>query len=262
MTFIPLKIIKYETLTKINTSQFWFHFIKKSTQICAPIEAKFQFGLVTETEKLNPENQNHAPSPSVYPISSLLNQKILNQSGKVIWLCGLSGSGKSTLASLLKEDLASHRLDAYVLDGDNLRKGLCSNLGFSDADRLENIRRAAEVANLLKTLGLIVICSFITPLEQHRQLAQSIIGAADFIPVHIKCSLQGCIERDPKGLYQKARAGKIAAFTGVSSTFEAPHSQFFEINTEMQSIAESRVSLFSAMTRLIPALAPPENCNS
>lgn len=215
-----------------------------------------------KTKKLNSEKQNHAPSSSVHPIQNLLNQKILNQSGKVIWLCGLSGSGKSTLASLLKEDLASHRLDAYVLDGDNLRNGLCSNLGFSDDERLENIRRAAEVANLLKTLGLIVICSFITPLEQHRQMAQSIIGAADFIPVHIKCSLQGCIERDPKGLYQKAYAGSIVAFTGVSSVFEAPHPQFFEINTEMQSIAESRESLFSTITRFIPALAPTENCNS
>ena len=208
---------------------------------------------------MNPENQDHAPFPSVYPIPNLLSRKILNQSGKVIWLCGLSGSGKSTLASLLKEDLASHRLDAYVLDGDNLRKGLCSNLGFSDEDRLENIRRAAEVANLLKTLGLIVICSFITPLEQHRQMAQSIIGAADFIPVHIRCSLQGCIERDPKGLYQKARAGIIAAFTGVSSTFEAPQSQFVEIDTEMQTISKSREILFSAIAHFIPELVPQIN---
>lgn len=204
-------------------------------------------------KKLDSKNHDHLPCSPIYPIQNLLEQKILNQSGKVIWLFGFSGSGKSTLAILLKEDLAIHQLDAYVLDGDNLRKGLCSNLGFSDDDRRENIRRAAEVANLLKTLGLIVICSFITPLEQHRQLARSIIGAADFIPVHIKCSLQGCAARDPKGLYQKVKDGSIDAFTGVSSSFEAPNSHFLEIETEMQSIAESRKILFSAIADFIPA---------
>lgn len=204
---------------------------------------------------MNSKTHDHLPCSFIYPIKSLAEQKILDQSGKVIWLFGFSGSGKSTLASLLKEDLAIHQLDAYVLDGDNLRKGLCSNLGFCDDDRRENTRRAAEVANLLKTLGLIVICSFITPLEQHRQLARSIIGAADFIPIHIKCSLQGCAARDPKGLYQKAQDGRIDAFTGVSSSFETPDAQFLEIETEMRPVAESRKILFSTVADFIPAIA-------
>lgn len=146
----------------------------------------------------------------------------LGQRGQVIWLYGLSGSGKSTLAIALERRLHAEGFATQLLDGDNIRTGLNRGLGFSDADRAENIRRIAEVAKLHAHAGLVTICSFITPLRSLRALARDIIGSADLLEVYVKASFAACEQRDPKGLYAKAAAGGVGRFTGKDSAFEEP----------------------------------------
>lgn len=146
----------------------------------------------------------------------------LGQRGQVIWLYGLSGSGKSTLAIALERRLHAEGFATQLLDGDNIRTGLNRGLGFSDADRAENIRRIAEVAKLHAQAGLVTLCSFITPLRSLRALARDIIGPADLLEVYVKASFATCAQRDPKGLYAKAAAGGVAQFTGKDSAFEEP----------------------------------------
>ncbi|MGK5027315.1 adenylyl-sulfate kinase [Janthinobacterium sp. RB2R34] len=139
-----------------------------------------------------------------------------------VWLTGLSGAGKSTLACALEQRLIQAGRSACVLDGDNLRLRLNSDLGFSAQDRQENIRRSAEVARLMNDAGLIVVCAFISPLRADRDMARRIIGEDNFVEVHVSTPRTVCEERDPKGLYKKARAGLIPEFTGVSAPYEAP----------------------------------------
>lgn len=148
-------------------------------------------------------------------------EKIKNQKSCTIWMSGLSGSGKSTIANQLEHTLNSLGYHTYVLDGDNTRLGLNKGLGFSEEDRIENIRRVSEVCKLMNDAGLIVICSFISPFEKNRQQAKEIIGD-NFFEVFIDASLETCEMRDPKGLYKKARLGEIKDFTGISSPFENP----------------------------------------
>jgi adenylylsulfate kinase len=158
--------------------------------------------------------------------------------GGVIWLTGMSGAGKSTIANSLKERLQAERCMTVVLDGDELRAGLNAGLGFSYDDRLENVRRTAEVAALFKAEGFLVICSLISPLIVHRNLAREIIGDR-FFEIHISSSLSCCEARDPKGLYAKARRGEIPEFTGVSSAYEVPPSPNLAIDTAGEAIATS-----------------------
>lgn len=146
----------------------------------------------------------------------------LGQRGQVVWLYGLSGSGKSTLAIALERRLHAEGFATQLLDGDNIRTGLNRGLGFSDADRAENIRRIAEVAKLHAHAGLVTLCSFITPLRSLRTLARDIIGPADLLEVYVKASFATCAQRDPKGLYAKAAAGGVGQFTGKDSAFEEP----------------------------------------
>ncbi len=146
----------------------------------------------------------------------------LGQRGQVIWLYGLSGSGKSTLAIALERRLHAEGFATQLLDGDNIRTGLNRGLGFSDADRAENIRRIAEVAKLHAHAGLVTLCSFITPLRSLRASAREIIGPADLLEVYVKASFATCAQRDPKGLYAKAAAGGVGQFTGKDSAFEEP----------------------------------------
>ena len=146
----------------------------------------------------------------------------VDQRPVTIWLTGLSGAGKSTLACALERRLLQAGRSACVLDGDNLRHGLNSDLGFSAQDRKENIRRSAEVARLMNDAGLIVLCAFISPLRTDRDMARRIIGDARFVEIHVSTPRSVCEERDPKGLYKKARAGLIPEFTGVSAPYEAP----------------------------------------
>jgi len=146
----------------------------------------------------------------------------LRQCARVLWFYGLSGSGKSTLAMGLERALAMDGITTHVLDGDNVRSGLNRGLGFSDADRQENLRRVAEVARLFVDAGVVVLCSFITPLREHRALVRGIIGADDFVPIFVEASYEVCAGRDPKGLYAKALAGGLTQFTGRDSGFETP----------------------------------------
>lgn len=139
-----------------------------------------------------------------------------------IWLTGLSGAGKSTLAFALEKTLLSRNCACYVLDGDNIRHGLSKDLGFSPQDRTENIRRIAEVAKLMNDAGLMVISAFISPYREDREMARSVIGSDDFIEVYLATDLAVCEQRDPKGLYAKARAGQLPEFTGISAPYEAP----------------------------------------
>jgi len=140
----------------------------------------------------------------------------------VIWMTGLSGAGKSTLANLLEARLAAHGRHTYLIDGDNLRYRLSRDLGFSESDRSENIRRAAEVARLMVDAGLIVMVALISPLQADRQLAREILGFDEFLEVFVDVPLAVAEARDPKGLYKKARAGQIKHFTGIDSPYEAP----------------------------------------
>lgn len=159
------------------------------------------------------------------------------QRARVIWLYGLSGSGKSTLATALERRLFADGLVTHLLDGDNVRTGLNKNLGFSDADRDENLRRVAEVAKLFVQAGVITICSFITPKRTQRSAARAIIGQDDFAEVYVHASYETCAARDPKGLYAKAQAGQLKTFTGKDSSFEQPQPEegSFILDTENES---------------------------
>ncbi len=155
----------------------------------------------------------------------------------VIWFTGLSGSGKSTLANALERALFERGHHCYLLDGDNVRQGLNSDLGFSDEARVENIRRIGETAKLFVDAGLIVMTAFISPFRTERELARNLVEDDEFIEVHVSASLDVCEERDPKGLYKKARAGEIPNFTGIGSAYEAPENPDMLIDTGTNDVA-------------------------
>lgn len=159
--------------------------------------------------------------------------------GVTIWLTGLSGAGKTTLAQALHQQLQASGRASVVLDGDALRVGLCKGLGFSEADRSENIRRAAEVARLMNSAGLVVICALISPMAADRAMARDIIGAQLFREVHVATSLAVCEQRDPKGLYRRARSGALPSFTGVSAPYEVPAAPALRIDTLELPVAEA-----------------------
>lgn len=159
-------------------------------------------------------------------------EELLGQSGCVIWMHGLSGSGKSTLAHRLERELHAAGRLVKALDGDNVRTGLNRNLGFSDEDRLENIRRVAEVAKLFAECGVVVIASFITPNNELRRLARGIVGDDDLLEVYVRASYETCAARDPKGLYAKVKAGEVKRFTGRDSGFEEPERPDLVVDTE------------------------------
>ncbi len=169
-------------------------------------------------------------------IEKYKHDSILSQKGLAIWFTGLSGAGKSTLAVGFEGILKSKGYTTKILDGDVLRNGINAGLGFSQSDRIENIRRAAEVAKLFVESNIITICSFITPTEEMRNIAKTIIGKDNFIEIFIDCSIELCEKRDVKGLYKKARAGTVENFTGISSSFETPKNSDLIINTESNSI--------------------------
>lgn len=166
-------------------------------------------------------------------------QNLLKQKGVVIWISGLSGSGKSTLANNVEKKLFELGLLTEVLDGDEIRLGLNKNLSFSLEERMENIRRAAETAKLFKNCGIITLCCFVSPLNSMRNLAKEIVGEDDFIEVFLSTSIKCCENRDVKGLYEKAREGKIKDFTGIDSPFEIPELPDLTIDTENTTIEES-----------------------
>ena len=192
----------------------------------------------------------------IYPVFDKMlpreaKEELLGQRGAVIWMYGLSGSGKSTLANLLERRLHEQGKMVKVLDGDNVRSGLNSNLGFSNEDRLENIRRVAEVAKLFADSGIVTVTSFITPNNELRDIAREVIGDDDLLEVYVKASFETCAERDPKGLYAKVKAGEVKQFTGKDSAFEEPSRPDLIIDTETLSEDDALEQLFSAVLAMI-----------
>ena len=176
----------------------------------------------------------------------------LKQRGHVFWVYGLSGSGKSTLAYALEKRLFAEGFFVQVLDGDNIRTGLNSNLGFSDEDRAENIRRIAEVAKLFAQSGIVTLVSFITPKIALREKAKAVIGEADFTEIYVEASFETCAERDVKGLYAKAKSGELKQFTGKDSAFEPPaDASGMTVNTESKGVVDCANQLYE---RLRPSL--------
>ena len=156
------------------------------------------------------------------PFTALDNVNIEIKQGEFLGITGKSGAGKSTIANVVEAKLLQRRAHTILLDGDNVRHGLSRDLGFSEADRVENIRRVGEVAKLMVDAGLIVICSFISPYQAERDMARSLVGEGEFIEVHVDTPVDECARRDPKGLYAKARSGQIRNFTGIDAPYEAP----------------------------------------
>lgn len=163
----------------------------------------------------------------------------MKQKAKVIWFTGLSGSGKTTLASMLEKRLFELNYFCQILDGDNVRSGINRNLKFTEEDRMENIRRIAEVSKLFMNCGIILICAFISPTREMREMAKEIIGEDDFLEVFVDTPIEVCEKRDPKGLYKKARAGEIKNFTGISSPFEIPEKPFLVVENTHPDMQET-----------------------
>lgn len=185
---------------------------------------------------------------NIYPIFDQMlsredKETLLGQRGMMLWLTGLSGSGKSTVAIALERELHKRGLLCRILDGDNIRSGINNNLGFSEEDRIENIRRIAEIGKLFVDTGIITIAAFISPNNDLRQMAARIIGAEDFFEIFISTPLEECEKRDVKGLYAKARQGEIKNFTGISAPFEAPEHPALSLDTSKMSLEESVRSL-------------------
>ncbi len=168
-----------------------------------------------------------------------------NHKGAIVWFTGLSGSGKSTLANALEDRLNKMGKRTYVLDGDNVRNGLNKDLGFSDEDRVENIRRIGEVSKLMLDAGIVVMTAFISPFRADRDIVRGLVDDGEFIEVYAEADLDICEERDPKGLYKKARAGEIPEFTGISSPYEAPENAEIVINTGTSNIPDCVDSLIA-----------------
>ena len=181
---------------------------------------------------------------NIYPIFDRMlsrqdKEELLKQHSVMIWFTGLSGSGKSTIAIALERELHKRGLLCRILDGDNIRSGINNNLGFTEADRIENIRRIAEVSKLFVDTGIITIAAFISPSNDIREMAANIIGKDDFLEVYISTPIEECERRDVKGLYAKARRGEIKNFTGISAPFEAPAHPALTLDTSALSLEES-----------------------
>jgi len=175
--------------------------------------------------------------PSV--ISKKERQQLQGHQSMVLWFTGLSGSGKSTLCTTIEKKLYDSRISTYILDGDNVRHGINGNLGFSPEDRAENIRRVGEISKLFVDAGIVILTAFISPYQRDRDQARKLLGNHEFIEIYVKCSVEECERRDPKGLYEKARAGEIRNFTGISAPYETPVDPEIIIDNENQSIEVS-----------------------
>ena len=191
---------------------------------------------------------------NIYPIFEKMLQRkdreaLLKQKGIMIWFTGLSGSGKSTLAIALERELYKQGILCRILDGDNIRSGINENRGFSETDRVENIRRIAEVSKLFLDSGIITIAAFISPNNDIREMAANIIGKDDFLEVFVSTPLEECEKRDVKGLYAKARKGEIQNFTGISAPFEVPEHPALSLDT-------SKLSLEESVNRLLEMVLP------
>jgi adenylylsulfate kinase len=194
-------------------------------------------------------------SPHDYQISVKDRQALNNHNSFLLWFTGLSGSGKSTIANVVEQKLFQKGIKTYTLDGDNIRKGINSDLGFSPEDRTENIRRIAEVANLMVDAGLVTLAAFVSPYKKDRENIKSIVKDDNFVEIFINTSVEECERRDVKGLYKKARAGEIKNMTGISAPYEAPENPDIEIKTE-------EVSVEQAVTQIIEYITPKLKLNN
>jgi len=199
---------------------------------------------------VNNKTQHIYPSESL-KLSRETKEKQLNQRSKVIWMTGLSGAGKTTLSYALESALHSMGYFVQTLDGDNVRTGINKNLGFSEADRYENIRRIAEVSRLFVGCGIITIASFISPTSVIRDMARTIIGPDDFIEIFVNAPIEVCESRDTKGLYLKARKGEIKEFTGIDAPYDIPAHPALEIRTDLLTIDESIKKMVDFLLPLI-----------
>ena len=186
----------------------------------------------------------------IYPVSDRMlsrrdKEELLHQRGLMVWFTGLSGSGKSTVAIALERELHRRGILCRILDGDNIRCGINNNLGFSEADRVENIRRIAEVSKLFVDTGIVTLAAFISPSNDIREMAARIIGKDDFLEVYVSTPLEECERRDVKGLYAKARRGEIKDFTGISAPFEAPLHPALTLDTSVLGVEESVARLLA-----------------
>ncbi|MBR9727977.1 adenylyl-sulfate kinase [Shewanella intestini] len=185
-----------------------------------------------------------------HEIDQLARGRQKGQKPVLLWFTGLSGSGKSTLAGALEQALFSANFHTYLLDGDNVRHGLCKDLGFSMQDRDENLRRVGEVAKLMVDSGLVVLSAFISPTKQERDRVRELFSDGEFIEVHVSTPLEVCEQRDPKGLYAKARQGEIANFTGISSPYEAPEAAELTIDTSKGDLSLQVNALMSYLNAI------------
>jgi len=177
--------------------------------------------------------------PHQHSIERQHRSEIKGHRSAVLWFTGLSGSGKSTIANAVEKELnQKYRAHTYLLDGDNIRTGLNKDLGFSAKDRSENIRRIGEVARLFVDAGLIVLTAFISPFREDRKVVRDLLGNGDFVEIFVHCPLEVCEQRDPKGLYQKARLGEIQNFTGINSPYEAPDSPELTLDSSVLTVEE------------------------
>ncbi|MCL4161908.1 UNVERIFIED_CONTAM: hypothetical protein GTU68_024500 [Idotea baltica] len=187
---------------------------------------KINFGLDRRNERKNRQERADKVSENIihqdFKIDGRKRQSLLRQKPLLVWFTGLSGSGKSTMANLLESELHASGYKTYILDGDNIRHGLCSDLAFTEEDRMENIRRIGEVSKLFLDSGVIVLSAFVSPFAKDREQVQQLVGKENFVEVFVDCPIEVCEQRDVKGLYKKAREGKIKNFTGIDSPFEKP----------------------------------------
>lgn len=221
---------------------------------------KINFGLDRRKERRNRLKRAESVSENIihqkFKVDSTKRQSLLNQKPLLVWFTGLSGSGKSTLSNLLEVELHESGYKTYALDGDNIRHGLCNDLAFTEEDRVENIRRIGEVAKLFLDSGMIVLSSFVSPFEKDREAVRKLVGPENFIEVFVDCPLEVCEARDVKGLYKKAREGKIKNFTGISSPFEVPEKPDVVIKSAEE---EPKDSLQKLLNIVEPKVSPRQN---
>lgn len=196
------------------------------------------------------EKDKNLYSP-IFKVTKEKRRALHGHNSKIIWFTGLSGSGKTTIANELEDILHSKGISTFILDGDNIRQGLNNDLGFSQEDRKENIRRIGEVAKLFVDSGIVVLVTFISPFASERKLVRDMVEKDEFIEVYVNCSLEECEKRDPKGLYQRAKNGEIKDFTGISSPYEVPENPEIILETSKYSIKECTESLYEYLKGLL-----------